>query len=75
MPQPEKACRPNFYRSRRRPKLVADGKDLDKKRSRANRSDPHNNTFSYLVRKWRCSCCGEIVPAPHVTTFENKDGT
>ena len=29
--------------------------------------------FGYLVRKWRCQCCGEIVPAPHVTTFENRD--
>jgi L-fuculose-phosphate aldolase len=57
------------------PKLVADGEDLSKKRRRGSRADQHNNTFGYLVRKWRCMCCGEIVPAPHVTAFENKDGT
>ena len=56
------------------PKLVADGVDLDKKRARGNRPDLHNNSFGYLVRKWRCRCCGEIVPAPHVTAFENKEG-
>ena len=55
------------------PKLLAEGADLDKKRSRADRPDLHANTFGYLVRKWRCQCCGEIVPAPHVTTFENRD--
>src|ERR1700733_726035 len=55
------------------PKLLADGADLDKKRSRADRPDLHANTFGYLVRKWRCQCCGEIVPAPRVTTFENRD--
>jgi L-ribulose-5-phosphate 4-epimerase len=55
------------------PKLLAEGADLDKKRSRADRPDLHANTFGYLMRKWRCQCCGEIVPAPHVTTFENKD--
>jgi len=72
----EKACQAQLLaEAAGGPKLVADGKDLDKKRSRANRPDLHNNTFSYLVRKWRCTCCGEIVPAPHVTTFENKDGT
>jgi ribulose-5-phosphate 4-epimerase/fuculose-1-phosphate aldolase len=72
----EKACQAQLLaEAAGGPKLVADGKDLDKKRARANRPDLHNNTFSYLVRKWRCTCCGEIVPAPHVTTFENKDGT
>lgn len=55
------------------PKLLAEGEDLDKKRSRGARPDQHNNTFGYLVRKWRCLCCGEIVPAPHVSTFENND--
>jgi ribulose-5-phosphate 4-epimerase/fuculose-1-phosphate aldolase len=55
------------------PKLVAEGEDLSKKRQRGNRTDQHNNTFSYLVRKWRCQCCGEIMPAPNVTAFENKD--
>jgi L-fuculose-phosphate aldolase len=55
------------------PKLLAEGEDLGKKRQRGNRADQHNNTFSYLVRKWRCLCCGEIVPAPQVTAFENKD--
>jgi len=55
------------------PKLVAEGEDLGKKRSRGNRPDLHKNTFGYLLRRWRCVCCGEIVPAPHVTTFENKD--
>jgi L-fuculose-phosphate aldolase len=57
------------------PKLVADGEDLDNKRGRGSRADQHNNTFGYLVRKWRCLCCGEILPAPHVTAFENMDGT
>jgi L-ribulose-5-phosphate 4-epimerase len=51
----------------------AGGPNLGKKRQRGNRADQHNNTFSYLVRKWRCLCCGEIVPAPQVTAFENKD--
>jgi L-ribulose-5-phosphate 4-epimerase len=55
------------------PKLLADGEDLSKKRQRGNRTDQHNNTFSYLVRKWRCLCSGEIMPAPNVTAFENKD--
>jgi L-fuculose-phosphate aldolase len=55
------------------PKLVAEGEDLKKKRSRGSRTDLHTNTFSYLVRKWRCLCCGEIMPAPNVTAFENKD--
>ena len=55
------------------PKLLAEGEDLDKKRSRDGRPDQHRNTFGYLMRKWRSQCCGEIVPAPHVTTFENQD--
>jgi len=55
------------------PRLVAEGEDLKKKRGRGDRPDLHKNTFGYLLRRWRCVCCGEIVPAPHVTTFENKD--
>lgn len=55
------------------PRLLAEGEDLTKKRGRGNRPDLHANTFGYLVRKWRCVCCGEIAPAPHVTAFENKD--
>lgn len=55
------------------PKLLAEGEDLAKKRSRGARRDQHVNTFGYLLRKWRCQCCGEIVPAPHVAAFENKD--
>jgi L-fuculose-phosphate aldolase len=70
----EKGCRMQLLaESAGGPKLVAEGKDLETKRGRANRPDLHKNTFSYLVRRWRCECCGEIVPAPHVTTFENKD--
>lgn len=55
------------------PKLLAEGVDLDKKRSRGARPDQHKNTFGYLMRKWRCRCCGEIVPAPQVAAFENRD--
>jgi L-fuculose-phosphate aldolase len=55
------------------PRLLAEGEDLMKKRRRGNRPDLHANTFGYLVRKWRYLCCGEIVPAPHVTSFENRD--
>ena len=55
------------------PKLVAEGEDLENKRKRSNRPDLHKNAFGYLVRRWRCVCCGENVPAPHVATFEMKD--
>ncbi|MFZ1920069.1 MAG: class II aldolase/adducin family protein [Xanthobacteraceae bacterium] len=70
----EKACQLQLLaESAGGPKLLAEGEDLMKKRQRGNRSDLHANTFGYLVRKWRCLCCGEIVPAPQVTTFENTD--
>lgn len=70
----EKACQLQLLaESAGGPKLVAEGADLGNKRSRGNRPDLHKNTFSYLVRRWRCVCCGETVPAPHVTTFENPD--
>jgi L-ribulose-5-phosphate 4-epimerase len=72
----EKACRVQLMaESAGGPKLVAEGADLTKKRDRANRPDLHKNVFGYLVRRWRCVCCGETVPAPHVSTFENKDET
>jgi L-ribulose-5-phosphate 4-epimerase len=72
----EKACRVQLLaESAGGPKLVAEGEDLKQKLGHANRPDLHRNVFGYLVRRWRCVCCGEIVPAPHVTTFENKDGT
>jgi L-ribulose-5-phosphate 4-epimerase len=71
----EKACQAQLLaESAGGPKLIAEGEDLDKKRGRASRPDLHKNTFGYLARRWRCECCGENVPAPHVTTFENKDG-
>lgn len=70
----EKACQLQLLaESAGGPKLLAAGEDLEKKRQRGNRPDLHDNTFGYLVRKWRCQCCGDIVPAPHVTTFENKE--
>jgi L-fuculose-phosphate aldolase len=70
----EKACRVQLLaESAGGPKLVAEGEDLEKKRKRGNRPDLHKNAFGYLVRRWRCVCCGESVPAPHVTTFEMKD--
>ena len=72
----EKACKVQLLaEAAGGPKLVAEGDDLTKKRGRANRPDLHKNVFGYLVRRWRCVCCGENVPAPHVTTFENKDAT
>jgi L-fuculose-phosphate aldolase len=72
----EKACRVQLLaESAGGPKLVAEGENLEKKRGRANRPDLQKNVFSYLVRRWRCTCCGEIVPAPHVEAFENKTGT
>ena len=45
--------------------------DLAKKAKRSNRGDLHRNVFDYLVRRWRCACCGEQVDAPQVTTHEN----
>jgi L-fuculose-phosphate aldolase len=67
----EKACRVQLLaESAGGPKLVADGEDLNRKRGRGNRPDLHKNVFEYLVRRWRCVCCGEQVPAPQVTTFE-----
>ncbi|MGB7035340.1 MAG: class II aldolase/adducin family protein [Xanthobacteraceae bacterium] len=70
----EKACQLQLLaESAGGPKLLAEGEDLMKKRQRGNRPDLHANTFGYLVRKWRCLCCGEIVPASQVTTFENTD--
>ena len=70
----EKACRVQLLaESAGGPKLTAEGEDLTKKRGRSNRPDLHNNVFGYLVRRWRCVCCGEQVPAPQVTTFEQKE--
>jgi L-fuculose-phosphate aldolase len=70
----EKACRVQLLaEAAGGPKLVAEGADREKKRSRGDRSDLHKNAFGYLVRRWRCLCCGEIVPAPQVSAFENKD--
>ena len=70
----EKACRVQLLAELAGgPKLTAEGEDLTKKRGRSNRPDLHNNVFGYLVRRWRCVCCGEQVPAPQVTTFEQKE--
>jgi L-ribulose-5-phosphate 4-epimerase len=70
----EKACQLQLLaESAGGPRLLAEAEDAARKRSRGNRPDQHKNSFGYLVRKWRCLCCGEIVPAPHVTTFENRD--
>jgi len=68
----EKACRMQLLaESAGGPKLVVEGDDLAKKAKRSNRGDLHRNVFDYLVRRWRCVCCGEQVDAPHVTTHEN----
>ena len=68
----EKACRMQLIaESAGGPKLVVEGDDLAKKAKRSNRGDLHRNVFDYLVRRWRCVCCGEQVDAPHVTTHEN----
>jgi L-ribulose-5-phosphate 4-epimerase len=70
----EKACRVQLLaEAAGGPKLVAEGESLAKKRTRTMRPDLHKNVFGYLVRRWRCVCCGEIVPAPQVSTFENKE--
>jgi L-fuculose-phosphate aldolase len=53
------------------PKLVVEASDLKQKAGRSNRGDLHTNVFDYLVRRWRCVCCGERVDAPQVTTFES----
>jgi len=68
----EKACRMQLLaESAGGPKLVVEGDDLAKKARRSNRGDLHKNVFDYLVRRWRCVCCGEQVDAPQVTTHEN----
>ncbi len=68
----EKACRMQLLaESAGGPKLVVEGDDLAKKATRSNRGDLHTNVFNYLVRRWRCVCCGEQVDAPQVTTHEN----
>ena len=68
----EKACRMQLIaESAGGPKLVVEGDDLAKKAKRSNRGDLHRNVFDYLVRRWRCVCCGEQVDAPQVTTYEN----
>jgi len=68
----EKACRMQLIaESAGGPRLVVEGDDLAKKAKRSNRGDLHRNVFDYLVRRWRCVCCGEQVDAPHVTTHEN----
>jgi L-ribulose-5-phosphate 4-epimerase len=68
----EKACRMQLLaESAGGPKLVVEGDDLARKAKRSNRGDLHTNVFNYLVRRWRCVCCGEQVDAPQVTTHEN----
>jgi L-fuculose-phosphate aldolase len=68
----EKACRMQLLaESAGGPKLVVEGADLARKAKRSNRGDLHANVFNYLVRRWRCVCCGEQVDAPQVTTHEN----
>jgi L-ribulose-5-phosphate 4-epimerase len=68
----EKACRMQLLaESAGGPRLVVEGDDLAKKAKRSNRGDLHRNVFDYLVRRWRCVCCGEQVDAPQVTTQEN----
>ena len=68
----EKACRMQLIaESAGGPKLVVEGDDLARKAKRSNRGDLHTNVFNYLVRRWRCVCCGEQVDAPQVTTHEN----
>ena len=68
----EKACRMQLIaESAGGSKLVVEGDDLAKKAKRSNRGDLHRNVFDYLVRRWRCVCCGEQVEAPQVTTHEN----
>jgi L-fuculose-phosphate aldolase len=68
----EKACRMQLLaESAGGPRLVVEGDDLARKAKRSNRGDLHRNVFDYLVRRWRCVCCGEQVDAPQVTTHEN----
>jgi L-ribulose-5-phosphate 4-epimerase len=68
----EKACRMQLLaETAGGPRLVVEGDDLAKKAKRSNRGDLHRNVFDYLVRRWRCVCCGEQVDAPQVTTHEN----
>jgi ribulose-5-phosphate 4-epimerase/fuculose-1-phosphate aldolase len=66
----ERACRVQMLaEAAGGPKLVAQGEDLEKKRSRSNRPDLHTNVFNYLVRRWRCAH-GHDEQVPHVTAYE-----
>jgi L-fuculose-phosphate aldolase len=68
----EKACQTQLLaESAGGPRLVVEGDELRKKSARSNRGDLHRNVFDYLVRRWRCVCCGEQVDAPQVTTHES----
>jgi L-ribulose-5-phosphate 4-epimerase len=68
----EKACHTQLLaEAAGGPKLVVKEDDLGKKASRSNRPDLHNNVFNYLVRRWRCVCCGERVQAPQVAAYES----
>jgi L-fuculose-phosphate aldolase len=69
----EKACRVQMLaEAAGGPRLVAEGEDLRKKRTRGNRPDLHTNVFNYLVRRWHCAH-GQEVTVPAVRAFENPD--
>jgi L-fuculose-phosphate aldolase len=68
----EKACQTQLLaEAAGGPKLTVKADDLGKKAGRSNRPDLHSNVFNYLVRRWRCVCCGERVEAPEVTAYES----
>jgi L-fuculose-phosphate aldolase len=71
----ERACRVQLLaEAAGGPKLLAEGKDLEKKAARSNRTDLQTNTFNYLVRRW-CRHCGQDVPVPTaVSTYEMPQG-
>ncbi|HUI97134.1 MAG TPA: class II aldolase/adducin family protein [Xanthobacteraceae bacterium] len=72
----EKACQVQLLaEAAGGPRLVVEGDDLKKKAGRSNRGDLHRNVFDYLVRRWRCVCCGERVDAPQVTAFEKDNAS
>jgi ribulose-5-phosphate 4-epimerase/fuculose-1-phosphate aldolase len=67
----EKACRIQMLaEAAGGPKLVAEGEDLARKRSRANRGDLHTNVFNYLTRRW-CRAHGEHTDVSQVRAYEN----
>jgi L-ribulose-5-phosphate 4-epimerase len=68
----EKACRMQLLaEAAGGPKLVVEAGDIKQKAKRSNRGDLHNNVFNYLVRRWRCTICGEQPEIPQVTSFES----